>query len=253
LNKEQQSISGKTVNTITYRTPNFMLSSAQDYQPGKPGRREHIWQATLGPKCNIFTNHPGCSSEEDAHYPNYWAGNGSLPRVAQYKATLIAHYHLPDDALLKFTHAFFPTIEFDEYFLQGSTAFARKEDSYIALTAVNGLDLVTTGHKAFRELRSHGLRNTWICQMGAASADGLFSEFIRKCQAAVILQTGDTIEIHSPQGDAISFGWEGPFLVNGSEEPLSGFKHFENPFTTVDLLENPIEISNGEYLLRLNF
>ncbi|HEX7587637.1 MAG TPA: hypothetical protein VF478_04915, partial [Anaerolineae bacterium] len=37
------------VNKVTYKTPDYMLCSAQDYHPGESGTQEHIWQATLGP------------------------------------------------------------------------------------------------------------------------------------------------------------------------------------------------------------
>ena len=85
LDKEQQSVGESGVNKVTYRTPDGMLSSAQDYYPGKPGSREHIWQATLGPQSLVFVTHPGNSGESEAHAPNFWLGNGSLPRVAQWK------------------------------------------------------------------------------------------------------------------------------------------------------------------------
>ena len=35
------------VNITTYRTPDYMLSCAQDYRPGYGGDQQHIWQATL--------------------------------------------------------------------------------------------------------------------------------------------------------------------------------------------------------------
>ncbi len=34
------------VHIQTYRTPDYLLSCAQDYRAGKPGY-QHIWQATL--------------------------------------------------------------------------------------------------------------------------------------------------------------------------------------------------------------
>ncbi|MEA3345144.1 MAG: hypothetical protein U9Q78_02685, partial [Chloroflexota bacterium] len=33
------------VDKVTYRTPDYMLSSAQDYHPGERGYQQHIWQA----------------------------------------------------------------------------------------------------------------------------------------------------------------------------------------------------------------
>ena len=46
-------------NVETYRTPEYMLSSVQDYRPGAPGYQQHIWQATLGNRAIVYTNHPG--------------------------------------------------------------------------------------------------------------------------------------------------------------------------------------------------
>jgi hypothetical protein len=51
----------------------------------------------------------------------------------------------------------------------------------------------------------------------------------------------------------MAFGWEGPFLVNGVEQPLSGFRHYENPFCTVDAPAQEMEIRTANYLLRLDF
>ena len=40
---------GVEVNKVTYKTPDTMLCSAQDWHPGEKGYQQHIWQATLGP------------------------------------------------------------------------------------------------------------------------------------------------------------------------------------------------------------
>ena len=88
-NREHQGGKGNSsipggVHKVSYRTNDFLLSSAQDYHPGAKGHQEHIWQATLGPDLIVYVNHPTCISEDDAHRPNLWAGNGVLPRVAQW-------------------------------------------------------------------------------------------------------------------------------------------------------------------------
>jgi len=126
-----------------------MLSSAQDYFPGEPGRAEHIWQATLGPDAVVFVNHPVCLSQKRAYQPNYWRGNGVLPRVAQWKDLLIALYRLPDDDWLGYTHAHFPIAALDEYALREGWAFARKGEGYLALKASQGFTLVKSGNSAY--------------------------------------------------------------------------------------------------------
>ena len=120
-----------SVEKAVYKTRDFMLASAQDYAPGQPGQSEHIWQATLGPDAVVFVNHPANTSVDDAHRPNLWAGNGVLPRAAQWGDVLLALHRLPEDDWLGFTHAYFPTAAFDEYTLDGQWAFARKGSAYL--------------------------------------------------------------------------------------------------------------------------
>ena len=74
---------GDEVNKVTYKTPDYMLSSAQDYHPGEKGFQQHIWQATFGPAAVVFVTHPPCMSEEGSHRPNFFHGNVILPLVAQ--------------------------------------------------------------------------------------------------------------------------------------------------------------------------
>ena len=251
--REQSAALGKTVNRVSYRTPDYMLAAAQDYHPGERGSREHIWQATLGPKAVVFVNHPACSTQNDAHAPNFWLGNGSLPRVAQQKETLIALYNLRTDTLLQYTHAYFPSIEFDEYVINGNTAFARKGSAYLALTAAQGLEMVQSGPTAYRELRSYGLQNAWVCQMGRESLDGDFSLFQARVLANPPELNGLSVVVQTPREGRLEFSWDGLFTSAGSPIPFSGYPHFENPYTATSLPCREMEIHTQEYLLRLKF
>jgi hypothetical protein len=241
------------VNKVTYKTPDTMLCSAQDYHPGEKGCQEHIWQATLGAAATVFVTHPACSSENDARQPNFWAGNAILPRVAQWKDTLIAIYHLPEDDWMGFTHAYFPTYAFDEYTLRNGWAFTRKGNGYLALTAAQGLELIQHGHYAFRELRSYGLQNAWLCQLGRAAVDGDFTTFQEKVLATQVTFEDQSVQCTSLRSEALSFGWQGPFLLNGQEQPISGFMHYENPYTQTNYPCTMMEIQYGEDLMRLDF
>ena len=252
-NREQHAMGENIVNKVTYRTPDGMLSSAQDYRPGEWGEREHIWQATLGPQNVVFVTHPGNSSEKDAHAPNFWLGNAVLPRVAQWKDTLVALYNLPENDRMGFTHAYFPTVEFDEFILRGSTAFARQGSGYIALTASQGLEMVSQGRTAFRELRSYGQKAVWLCQVGREALDGDFTAFQEKVLASQMTFDGLKVNCQTLRGETLAFDWTGPLLLNGQEQPLSGYKHFENPFTSTDLPCSQMEIKTEDYLLRLDF
>ena len=71
---QEQHASGQPANKIVYRTPDYLLSSVQDYLPGSDGDQELLWQATLGPGATVFVNNPGCSFEEDGVGARFLAG-----------------------------------------------------------------------------------------------------------------------------------------------------------------------------------
>lgn len=264
-------VQGGGVTKVMYRTPDYMLSAALAYRPGEQGRREHIWQATLGPAARVFVNHPTCASMDGARQPNFWRGNGVLPRVAQWHDTLIAIYALADDAPvpgdLGFTHAYFPLHAFDAYAIREDTAgrpwaFAQKRGGYVALTAATNhptagtLLLPETGVHAGRELRAYGQHAVWLCQMGRAAQDGTFTEF----QDAVLRLTpafGD-LSVTTPtlRGETLAFGWEGPLLRDGRPEPgyakEDKLRHFESFYGVAELPAAELVIVYGEQAMRLD-
>jgi hypothetical protein len=249
---EQGLVASQEVNKVTYKTPDYMLSSAQDYRPGEAGEGEHIWQATLGPSAVVFTNHPRWLNQKDAYRANFWRGNGVLPRVAQWHDLLVAIYRLPADDWLGYTHAHFPVAAFDQYTLKQGWAFARKGDAYLALTASMGMKLVKHGPGAFRELRSVAQHNVWLCQMGRAAQAGSFAEF----QKAILRRPptfGEmSVSYVSLRGETISFDWDGPLLVDKTAQPLSNFQHYESPYGTCAFGATNMDIHFADWTLKLN-
>ena len=239
--------------TATYKTTDFMLSSAQDQRAGQPGLCEHIWQATLGPDALVFVNHPVNTSEDDSRRPNLWAGNGLLPRVAQWGDVLIALYQLPADDWLGFTHAYFPAAAFDETLITPRWAFARKGNGYLALMAARGLDFITTGHTAYRELRSHGRENIWLCHMGQALLDGTFKDFQSKILAMDVTSEDLSVAVKTLRGDSLALAWDGAFSINGQPQPLDASRHVENPYCIADLPAAQMDIVFQEQGIRLKF
>jgi hypothetical protein len=208
------------VSKVAYKTGDFLLCSAQSYHPGDPGGQNHIWQATLGSDAVVFVNHPTCMSEADTHRPNLWAGNGCLPRVAQWGDLLEAIYKLPEEDWLGFTHAYFPAVAFDEYTLQEGWAFARKGNGYLALWAAKGLEFITRGQTAYRELRSYGKDNLWICHMGQRLLDGDFLNFQKKILSMEISCEPLSIRLRSLREITCpSDGWD--LLSSITGQPLS--------------------------------
>ena len=153
-----------------------------------------------------------------------------------------------------FTHAYFPIHAFDEYAIKDEQwAFARKGQGYLALMATAGFQLIRHGQFAYRELRSEGLHSIWLCHLGQAHLDGDFQEFQQKVLALPVTFDDHSIQCTTLRDETLSFSWEGPFIRNGKEGPLSGFKHYESPFIRADYPCKQMDIAFGEDLLRLTF
>ena len=242
----------RPVNKVTYRTADYMLSSAQDFYPGEAGDREHIWQATMSPAAQVFVNHPANASQQDVLSPNFWRGNGILPRVAQWKDVLVAVHKLPDADWMGFTHAYFPVHAFYAYELRDGWAFAQFGNAYLALTASQGMQLTEAGLHARHELRSYGTQNVWLCHMGRAAADGTFAQFQDAILALDVAFEELAVRLTSLRGETISFGWQGPLEINGEPQAIAGFRHHESRYGVADLPAEELVVVFGEQALRLS-
>ncbi len=241
---------------VTFKTPEYMLSSLADARPGGAGGAggsELMWRATLSPEAMVFVNQPGSSSETDGRMPGFWAGNARLPRVAQWRDALIAMHRVADTDLLTWTHAYFPCATFDEYVLHDGWAFARVGDGYLALTSSAGIVLTDEGRYALRELRAFGLAPTWLVQMGRAALDGDFLTFQSKVLTAQHECTEETVRWTTIRGDDLRLAWSGPLTVNGVPRSSAEGRHFDNAYATTELPCTSMEIRMNQDVLRLDF
>jgi hypothetical protein len=154
---------------------------------------------------------------------------------------------------MDFTHAHFPTDQFDECMIKDGWVLGRKGEGYIALTAARGIDLVKEGDNGCRELRSYGMPNVWICQIGRQEVDGSFEEFCAKALATRLEWPGNSVKFQNLRGQLIEFGWEGGLRVDGVEQPLVFPRAIDNPYCQVDIGESQYDIGINETVMRLNF
>jgi hypothetical protein len=272
------------VDTITWRSREAMLSSAQDYRPGCFGQQYHAWQATLDEDAVVFTTHPGNEPRPGDRWVDadlYWNGGVTMPRTAQQGAAVVNMYAPqyaaptgpPLDAFgyLPYTHAYFPTERFDEMRQQGGWTFGRQGDGYVALwswrptewrthdpavTFTNGLtqpfDLVARG----------GANNVWIAEVGDADRWGSFDAFVAAMAAAPVevrdlgsvggVSKGFDVRYGSPTEGTMAFSWSGPLTVDGVETPLYGTDRYDNRFGTTAFGEPRVEIGDGRTSLTVD-
>lgn len=251
--RERHAAADGEVNIVTYRTPAYLLSSAQAHRPGAVDLCGLAWSAVLGPDALVYTSAPASMRLDDAAQPGFWIGNASLPRVAQWKDALLAVYQLPTGVWTDFTHAYFPTLAFDEWKLQDNWAFARKGEAYLALTAAQPVELVQRRPDALRELRSYGRQNTWICQMGSAAEDGSFAGFCARVAALPMTVDNEGVTFTTLRRETLSFGWQAPFTVDGQAVTLEGFPHLDHPNGQAQFPAQALDVNFRDYLLRLDF
>ena len=259
------------VHVYTYRTPDYMLSSAQDYRPGYGGDQQHIWQATLGPDAICFTTHP---ARREGPSPNYWTGSGSLPCVAQVENVVIAIYNVDTRPglyvtnRLCFTHAWLPRDRFDEVIEQnggraasaGGPAeaagwiLARRGDAYLALYSQSAYHWQTEpGEDQGREVIASGKENVWICELGRRAVDGEFDDFARRIVQAEISFGRLQVCYDSPSQGRLEFGWHGPLRQNGKVLPLGGYPRYDNPYAQAGFPAEVITIRHADHWLELDW
>jgi hypothetical protein len=256
------------VNTYTYRTEDYMLSTAQDYRKGSRGAQYHSWQATFDPNAQVFTTHPGTPPRQtldwnDDGEPGSWTGTASQPRSAQFENVGI-HLYAPQytvqggafRALTRYepyTHAYFPQDHFDEVVRDGHWTFGRFRSGYIALYSWripefvdHGPTVATDGMvKPFDLVAAGGSDDVWIVECGDAARSGSFADFQDAIRDAAVTVTPVTtglplgarapffeVAYDSPSQELVTFSWTGPFVVNGTEVPLDGYPRMENPWTS---------------------
>jgi hypothetical protein len=267
LDPDSNGVVMSEVNKVTYRTPDYQLSSAQDYRKGEKGYQQHIWQATLDSYAVVFATNPDDLKEGDSHRPSYWMSNGRLPRTAQHKNLLVALFDIPthpsapyplETRHYAFTHAYFPKWAFDEVrevpgANGGGWIFGKRGDGYVALYVDQPYKWTESGPDAGQEVISLGYQNVFICQMGRKAVDGSFDEFVSAVTNAKIMVDGLKVSYDAPGLGLATFNWENPLVVAGSQIPLRNYPRWDNPYTQSPFDSQVYVISFDGKSLELDF
>ena len=255
------------VNIYTYRTPTYMLSTAQDWRKGYGGDQQSIWQATLGRDAVAFTTHPANESWEGAT-PRYWTGYGTMPRAIQVKNVVISLYDVDTTAELYvpnqplYTHAFLDKSKFDEAYKEDGWFFARQGDGYLALWASDpDADWKVNDDRDHQDLGDHeiiadGEKTVWICELGSAADYTDFAAF----KSAILDSTLDvdpealTVDYDSPSQGQLAMAWDGPLTQDGMPVDVSDYPRYENPYSESpfrdDLISFEYQDPDGVYQTR---
>lgn len=227
------------VNSYTWRAPDVMLSTAQDWRKGQRSEQGHIMQATLDIDALVFHQHPAkpppaTEAEARSNTSYYWTGQGATPRSLQHERVNVSIYApqyenspgnpIPYLRYEDYTHAFFPTEHFDEVVEQDGWVIGRKGDGYVALWSWRPTEWRTYDPgtytlgltERFDLVAPGGPDNVWITEVGtAADWDGspdpfaAFVDAITSTTPIVTLLPGPNGEPHS-YGDGFDVQYDSP-------------------------------------------
>jgi len=258
LNPVTNGVAIQRANTYTYKTPDYMLSTAWAYHPGDYGDQQHIWNALVSPDINVFTTHPAVLyfSEEEllGLSPNAWVGNGRNPHSVQHENISLNLYMLPrrkgfmEKRLHHFTHAWFPRERFDQIVQEKDRVLGRKGDTYIALLGGGPLKFSVTDPN---ELIQTGRTTWWACLMGSRQENGGFADFVEMITGVTGVLEKRTLTLHTPMA-TLELKYKGSFRVNGKE--ISGdFPRLDSPWGKVEREPKEMVLEAGGHRLTLDF
>ena len=76
---------------------------------------------------------------------------------------------------------------------------------------------------------------------------------MEKVTALDITFDEDSVHLTGLREQSIDFGWEGPLLINEKEQQITGFRHFDNPYSMTELGAKKMDIQFQDLLVRLDF
>ena len=247
-------------NTYTYRTPDFMIATAQAYHPGEFSSQHHIWTATLSEKVSLFTTHPAKSvtfAGVRSKSPGYWVGNGRLPHSVQHENIVLNLYRIPkraaflEEKVYDFTHAYFPEDILEEVSLEGQYAFARHRNTLVAFIGRHPMSYAAGSRDDLIQPGRKGEISYWIFEASSLEQEGGMEAFKARIRNNAADYAGGTLQYESG-GTALKIAYGGEFLVNGAVVDTQ-YKRFDSPYASCDRNPRTIEIAYGGHLLELDF
>ena len=216
------------VDLYTYKTADYMMTSANDFHPGEPGHQENPFQLTFNAVAQLWVTHPGERVLFGAARPSYWAGNGTLPKVNQYKAFAGLIYDIAPEHPVDFTHLYLPSMEFDRCEVEGKWAFVQLGSAYAAVYCSNGMRMQDFGSNKDRECIAEGRR--CICLVRAAQADefAAFEDFKAAMRGAALDADaeGRRYRFVDPVYGELRCQWGETLYVNDAPMQYSGFDNY---------------------------
>lgn len=216
------------VDLYTYKTSDYLMTSAADFHPGEPGRQENPFQLTFTATAQLWITHPGERVLCGAARPSYWAGNGTLPKVNQYKGFAGLIYDVDPAHPVDFTHLYLPAMEFDRCVVEPHWAFVQLGGAYAAVYCSAGMTMQSSGSNTDRECIAPGRRCIWLVRAAQQDEFADFDSFCAAMRAMPLQADAETrsYTVTDPAYGTLACRWDGPLTVNGHAMVYGGFDRF---------------------------
>ena len=214
------------VDLYTYRTSDYMMTSAESFHPGAAGHQENPFQLTFTGAAQLWITHPGEWVLFGAARPSYWAGNGTLPQVQQVKGFASLLYDIAPDHPVDMTHLYLPLMEFDEAVTEEHWAFVRLGEAYAAVYCSQPMQWVTDGPDAGRECIASGRRSVWLVRAAQSDEFAGFDAFMQAIKAAPLSVEERSFTFGDPAYGTLHSAWGETLTVNGSAMQYSGYDRY---------------------------
>jgi hypothetical protein len=213
------------VDIYLYKTAWFSMSSANDFHVGKKGMQENPFHLLFSATEQIWINHPGELAEFGHARPSYWAGNGILPRVNQYRGFASIIFSIPESHPVDFTHIYFPTMEFFCWEQKGKWLFAKtRKGAFLAIYNSNSMELKTFGPNTNREYISKGRTSIYLIRVSEPDEFSSYESFTNAMEQNVRIQIENLgFEVDDPLLGTLQGGWSHSLRHNGKLLQYSGF------------------------------
>lgn len=206
------------VKTYSFRTKDYFIGSVRRFKPFLHGHQQHLMNVALGSRSvQYYINHPGERAFSGGNRPSYWAGNGTIPYIEQYRNTMFMVYRISPDELVSYIHAYCTQYAFDEVKQEGKWLFLRAGDAYAGTYYSNGYSLTEAGANTGKEAISPGLNHGLVIKCGSRQENGSFLSFCDGLSNSAVDYDGYAkLQFEDPQWGLMQIDTEtGEFLAGG--------------------------------------
>ena len=212
------------VKTYYYRTKDYYMASVRRFKPFVHGHQQHLMNVAFGPKgVQYYINHPGERMFSGGNRPAYWAGNGTIPYIEQYRNLMVMLYRIDPEELVHYIHGYAPLYDYDEYDTTDHWFFIRSKDSYVGTYFSNKFRIADSGANTGKEVISDGLNHGLVIKCGSKDEFGSFEAFKERLLRMDIVYDGyGLLKVCDPQYGTLEIKDIHDVTLNG--EPLE-YKH----------------------------